>query len=88
MATVLTGKLIAIQLYSDGTAEVMAAIQAARAVTNKCELISALSSYGGNPMACAATLASIKVIERDEILQNVRSAGNFLNLVFLMPFSK
>jgi len=42
------------------------------------EKISASSSYGGNPMACAAALASIEVIEEENILQNVRSVGDFL----------
>lgn len=37
--------------------------------------ISASSSYGGNPMACAAALASIEVIEDEDILQNVRTVG-------------
>jgi 4-aminobutyrate aminotransferase/4-aminobutyrate aminotransferase/(S)-3-amino-2-methylpropionate transaminase len=41
------------------------------------EKISASSSYGGNPMACAAALASIQVIEEENILQNVRTVGNF-----------
>ena len=41
------------------------------------EKISASSSYGGNPMACAAALASIEVIEEEEILQNVREVGQF-----------
>lgn len=40
------------------------------------EKISASSSYGGNPMACAAALASIEVIEEEGILQNVREVGN------------
>ena len=39
--------------------------------------ISASSSYGGNPMACAAALASIEVIEEDDILENVRTVGKF-----------
>jgi 4-aminobutyrate aminotransferase-like enzyme len=39
--------------------------------------ISASSSYGGNPMACAAALASIEVIEQENILENVRSVGEF-----------
>jgi 4-aminobutyrate aminotransferase/4-aminobutyrate aminotransferase/(S)-3-amino-2-methylpropionate transaminase len=37
--------------------------------------ISASSSYGGNPMACAAALASLEVIEEEGILENVRSVG-------------
>jgi 4-aminobutyrate aminotransferase/4-aminobutyrate aminotransferase/(S)-3-amino-2-methylpropionate transaminase len=39
------------------------------------EKISASSSYGGNPMACAAALASIEVIEEEQILENVREVG-------------
>jgi 4-aminobutyrate aminotransferase/4-aminobutyrate aminotransferase/(S)-3-amino-2-methylpropionate transaminase len=41
------------------------------------EKISASSSYGGNPMACAAALASIEVIEEEGLLQNVRKVGDF-----------
>lgn len=39
--------------------------------------ISASSSYGGNPMACAAALASIEVIEEEHILDNVREVGSY-----------
>jgi 4-aminobutyrate aminotransferase/4-aminobutyrate aminotransferase/(S)-3-amino-2-methylpropionate transaminase len=41
------------------------------------EKISASSSYGGSPMACAAALASIEVIEEEEILQNVSIVGDY-----------
>jgi len=41
------------------------------------EKISASSSYGGNPMACAAALASIEVIEEEDLLNNVRTVGNY-----------
>ena len=41
--------------------------------------ISASSSYGGNPMACAAALASLEVIEEEGILENVREVGSFFN---------
>ena len=37
--------------------------------------ISASSSYGGNPMACAAALASIEVIEEEGLLANSRKLG-------------
>ncbi|NLX13116.1 MAG: aspartate aminotransferase family protein [Phycisphaerales bacterium] len=37
--------------------------------------ISASSSYGGNPMACAAALASIEVIEEENLLANARHLG-------------
>jgi len=43
------------------------------------EKISASSSYGGNPMACAAALASIEVIEQEDILDNVRLVGKYFN---------
>ncbi len=39
--------------------------------------ISASSSYGGNPMACAAALASLQVIEEENILENVRCVGKY-----------
>lgn len=39
------------------------------------ESISASSSYGGNPMACAAALASIEVIEEEGLLAHARRLG-------------
>lgn len=33
------------------------------------------STYGGNPVACAAALASIKLIEHENLLQNARNMG-------------
>jgi 4-aminobutyrate aminotransferase-like enzyme len=42
------------------------------------ENISASSSYGGNPMACAAALASIEVIEEEELLENVRTVSKVI----------
>lgn len=38
--------------------------------------ISGSSSYGGNPMACAAALASLEVIEEENLLENVRVVGD------------
>ena len=40
--------------------------------TDAFESISASSSYGGNPMACAAALASIEVIEEEGLLAHAR----------------
>ena len=40
------------------------------------EKISASSSYGGNPMACAAALASIEVIEEDNLLAHALHLGD------------
>jgi 4-aminobutyrate aminotransferase-like enzyme len=37
---------------------------------NSINKISASTSYGGNPMACAAALASIEVIEEENLLEN------------------
>lgn len=39
------------------------------------EKISASSSYGGNPMACAAALASIKVIEEENLNERSEELG-------------
>ncbi len=39
------------------------------------EKISASSSYGGNPMACAAALASTEVIEEENLLEHARWLG-------------
>lgn len=39
------------------------------------EAISASSSYGGNPMACAAALASIEVIEEENLLERSTHLG-------------
>jgi 4-aminobutyrate aminotransferase-like enzyme len=39
------------------------------------EKISASSSYGGNPMACAAALASTEVIEEDNLLEHAQHLG-------------
>jgi 4-aminobutyrate aminotransferase-like enzyme len=41
------------------------------------ESISASSSYGGNPMACAAALASIEVIEEENILEHSMELGAY-----------
>ena len=39
------------------------------------EKISASSSYGGNPMACAAALASTEVIEEENLLDHALHLG-------------
>ncbi|MBX9689549.1 MAG: aminotransferase class III-fold pyridoxal phosphate-dependent enzyme [Candidatus Obscuribacterales bacterium] len=36
------------------------------------------STYGGNPVACSAALASINVIEKENLLQNARTLGAYL----------
>jgi 4-aminobutyrate aminotransferase len=36
------------------------------------------STYGGNPVACAAALASIKVIEEENLLENAEKSGIYL----------
>jgi len=42
----------------------------------KFEAISASSSYGGNPMACAAALASTEVIEEENLLEHAQHLGD------------
>lgn len=39
--------------------------------------ISASTSYGGNPMACAAALASIEVIQEEGLLENAQRLGDY-----------
>lgn len=43
--------------------------------TESFEKISASSSYGGNPMACAAALASTEVIEQENLLEHAMFLG-------------
>jgi 4-aminobutyrate aminotransferase-like enzyme len=47
---------------------------------NSVDKISASTSYGGNPMACAAMLASIEVIEEEGILQHVQELEVFFKM--------
>jgi 4-aminobutyrate aminotransferase-like enzyme len=42
------------------------------------EKISASTSYGGNPMACAAALASIEVIEEENLCQHSAELGRYI----------
>ena len=42
------------------------------------EAISASTSYGGNPMACAAALASIEVIEEENLLDHATMLGDLM----------
>ena len=48
-------------------------------IAHTVENISASTSYGGNPMACAAALASIQVIEEDNLLEHSTNLGNYFN---------
>ncbi|MCM8821065.1 MAG: aminotransferase class III-fold pyridoxal phosphate-dependent enzyme, partial [Candidatus Omnitrophica bacterium] len=36
------------------------------------------STFGGSPLACAASLAVIETIEKDNLLENVNMMGNYL----------
>jgi 4-aminobutyrate aminotransferase-like enzyme len=40
--------------------------------------MSASTTYGGNPMACAAGLATLEVFEEEKILENVNKVGAFI----------
>jgi alanine-glyoxylate transaminase/(R)-3-amino-2-methylpropionate-pyruvate transaminase len=37
-----------------------------------------ISTFGGNPVACAAALATIEVIERDNLVTNAQAMGSYL----------
>jgi 4-aminobutyrate aminotransferase/4-aminobutyrate aminotransferase/(S)-3-amino-2-methylpropionate transaminase len=54
MVSVLPGHLNSIQLYSDGTSAVEAAIRAARAITNKHEFISAYRDFHGKSLGAVS----------------------------------
>ncbi|MGI8607770.1 MAG: acetylornithine transaminase [Candidatus Dormibacteria bacterium] len=36
------------------------------------------STFGGNPLACAAALATLEVIEREDLVENARVTGKYL----------
>jgi 4-aminobutyrate aminotransferase-like enzyme len=53
------------------------------------ETISASTSYGGNPMACAAALASIEAIQEEGLLENARRLeGYFVKRLDQMKASR
>jgi 4-aminobutyrate aminotransferase/4-aminobutyrate aminotransferase/(S)-3-amino-2-methylpropionate transaminase len=42
------------------------------------EKMSASTTYGGNPMACAAAYATLQIFEEEKILENVNKVGAFI----------
>ncbi|MHC4122041.1 MAG: aspartate aminotransferase family protein [Planctomycetota bacterium] len=48
-------------------------------IADAVENVSASTSYGGNPMACAAALASIEVIEQENLLEHATKLGQYFN---------
>ena len=46
-------------------------------IADAVENVSASTSYGGNPMACAAALASIEVIHEENLLEHATALGDF-----------
>jgi 4-aminobutyrate aminotransferase/4-aminobutyrate aminotransferase/(S)-3-amino-2-methylpropionate transaminase len=42
------------------------------------DIASASTTYGGNPMACAAAYATLQVIEEENLLDNVNKVGAFI----------
>ena len=45
---------------------------------DKVEEVSASSSYGGNPVACAAALACIEILQEEGLLEHVTELGEFI----------
>jgi 4-aminobutyrate aminotransferase-like enzyme len=84
-----TGKLFAMEHW-DTVPDVMilgkglgngfpvTAMLVSEAYKDKVETISASTSYGGNPMACAAALASIEVIQEENICERATHLGDVL----------
>lgn len=48
-------------------------------IADSLDKISASTSYGGNPMACAAILASIEVIQEENLLDHAAKLGTYFN---------
>ena len=48
-------------------------------IADTVENVSASTSYGGNPMACAAALASIEVMQEENLLEHAIELGNYFN---------
>ncbi len=46
-------------------------------VAEKLEATEHASTFGGNPLACVASLATIEVIEREKLLENARRIGEY-----------
>lgn len=42
------------------------------------EMMSASTTYGGNPVACAAACATLQVFEEENLLANVKNLGKFI----------
>ena len=84
-----TGKMFAMELW-DTVPDVMTlgkglgngfpvtAVLVSEKYKGVVEKISASTSYGGNPMACAAALASIEVIEEENVCQRAAHLGEVL----------
>ena len=47
-------------------------------IKDKMEGVSSASSYGGNPMACAAALACIEAVQEPGLMNHVRELGEFM----------
>ena len=47
-------------------------------IKDRMEGISSASSYGGNPMACAAALASIELVQEEGLLDHAAELGRFI----------
>jgi 4-aminobutyrate aminotransferase-like enzyme len=84
-----TGKMFAMQHW-DTTPDVMTlgkgfgngfpvtAMMVSEKYKHVIEKISASTSYGGNPMACAAALASLEVIEEENLCERAAHLGDIL----------
>lgn len=47
-------------------------------IKDKMEGVSSASSYGGNPMACAAALANIELVQEEGLLEHAADLGDFI----------
>lgn len=84
-----TGKMFAVEHWDTapdillmgkglGSGYPVTAMASRREVFEKGSGVDASTSYGGNPVACAAALASIEVIEKEKLVENSARIGAFV----------
>jgi ethanolamine-phosphate phospho-lyase len=58
----------------------VAALVTRRDITQKFDIngIEYFNTYGGNPVSCRAAIAVMDVIEKEKLMENARTVGNYI----------